>query len=227
MSDLHSTTPDRPLRGNAIDHTGAVFGRLTTIKRIPGKNSRYLCSCTCGNSKVVPYGDLKRGSTKSCGCLLAEATSARRTTHGMRNTSENKCWSGMWQRCTNPSNPSYPKYKDRAPPEEWRDFAVFYAHIGPKPGPEYSIDRIDNEKPYGPGNVRWATRKEQNNNQVSNRKITFAGKTQNLTQWAIELGFNRGTLTYRIDKLGWTIERALTTPIKHNYAPVKYRSCSS
>lgn len=90
---------------------------------------------------------------------------------------------------------------------------MFLAHIGPKPGPEFSLDRIDNEKPYGPGNVRWATVKEQANNKSNIQRFTYAGKSQTAVQWAAETGLNLGTLRSRLNS-GWSVEKALTTPSK-------------
>lgn len=274
MSDLHSTTPNTPLRGTAKDYTGQVFGRLTAKSRISGKRTKYLCVCSCGNSKTVDSSDLISGHIKSCGCLNLESLSARskdltgqtferlkvvkrlggkitkylclcscgnskaingadltsgntrscgclalellsvsKSTHGQRDSLEYTAWAGMWQRCTNSKHPKYSTYKDRTPPEEWRDFAVFLAHIGPKPGPEFSLDRIDNEKPYGPGNVRWATVKEQANNKSNIQRFTYAGKSQTAVQWAAETGLNLGTLRSRLNS-GWSVEKALTTPSK-------------
>lgn len=216
MSDLHLTTSNRPmpeLCPNAKDHTGKIFGRLTTVKRVGGTPTKYLCSCTCGNSTEVVFFRLSSGATKSCGCLAAEMVSARKTTHGMSLTPEYVAWGSMWSRCTDVNNHAYAAYKDRRPPEEWRDFTVFLAHVGLKPSPEHSLDRVDNDKPYGPGNVRWATHKEQCNNTKANRLITYNGKTQTMTQWARDVGLNPRTLKSRLNSLGWSIEKALTTPV--------------
>lgn len=100
---------------------------------------------------------------------------AAKRTHGMHYSPEYRIWSAMIGRCHRPSHESFELYGGRGilVCAEWRvrgGFAAFYAHIGPKPGPEYSIDRIDNDLGYQPGNVRWATAKEQRANQRPRRR---------------------------------------------------------
>lgn len=197
------------LSARSKDLTGQTFTRLSVIKRLGGKYTKYLCLCSCGNSKAIVGADLTSGNTRSCGCLALELASER-ATHGQRASLEYTAWAGMWSRCTNLNHPKYPTYKDRAPPVEWRDFAVFLAHIGPKPRPEFTLDRIDNDKPYGPGNVRWTSAEVQANNRSNVRRFTYGGKTQTAVQWAAETGLSLGTLRSRLNS-GWSVEKALTT----------------
>jgi hypothetical protein len=96
--------------------------------------------------------------------------------------------------------------------EEWRnDFAAFYAHVGPCP-PGFTIERIDNEKGYFPGNVKWTSRKEQRANRRPTRpwgrKVTFNGETLYLMQWSKRLGITQKLLYKRVFERGWPIEKA-------------------
>ena len=103
---------------------------------------------------------------------------------------------------------------------EWRnDFQVFYDHVSQLPNygdKEYTLDRIDNDGNYKPGNVRWATWREQNRNTRRNVMLTYNGKTKCLTDWAEELEMSRNTLTDRL-KTGWSVERALTQPVQYQH----------
>jgi hypothetical protein len=89
-------------------------------------------------------------------------------THGMRNTAEYGVWARMITRCENPRRDKWEYYGGRGITVSplWRhDFAAFYAEVGPRPSVIHSIDRIDNDRGYEPGNVRWATKREQRANQ--------------------------------------------------------------
>ena len=193
--------------------TGQIFGRLTATERIAthGKHTRYKCICTCGTITVVNGGCLSTGNTRSCGCLHADELKARCTTHDMTHSAEYKVWVDMWQRTTITTNKAYAEYKHRAPPELWRDFSVFYAELGPRPSAAHTLDRINNDEVYGPGNCRWATTDVQANNTRRNVHLTFQGKTQTLSQWTKELNLPSGIISSRI-KAGWSTERALTEP---------------
>ena len=126
-----------------------------------------------------------------------------------------RIWSGMKQRCYNQKSPEYKWYggKGIAVCDEWlHDFKAFYNWaITNGYADDLTIDRKDNSKGYSPDNCRWATNKEQHNNQSNNVKITYNNKTQTLKQWSEELNVNYSTLRMRIER-GWSIERALGTP---------------
>lgn len=202
---------------NFKDLVGQVFGRLTVIERAENyhrKFSRYLCRCECGRTLTVPGGHLRTSHTRSCGCIVN-----RRGTFGLsKKISEYNIWAFMIQRCLNPANPAFADYGGRGITvcERWREsLANFLSDMGPRPGPRYSIDRLDNNGPYAPENCRWATRIEQNNNTRTNRMLSFNGKTQTMAQWARELGIQKTTLHARFNLYGWSVERALTTPVRH------------
>lgn len=129
-------------------------------------------------------------------------------------------------RCYHKEHHAYKNYGGRGilVHDAWHDFWSFARwvkeNLGDKPSPDHSFDRIDNDGCYEPGNVRWATAREQRNNQRSSRIITFKGITKPLTEWADELGFSRHTLAGRL-KMGWTIEKTLTAPLGNAGRPRK------
>lgn len=129
----------------------------------------------------------------------------------MHNSPEYTAWAGMLQRCRNPKNAAYPDYGGRGITvcDAWRDsFEAFYADLGPRPSARHSIDRIDNDGNYEPGNCRWATAKEQNRNTRRARLLTFDGRTQLLSDWGAELGVHPEAIRGRLRR-GWSIEDAL------------------
>lgn len=177
-----------------IDLTGQKFARLEVIRRAPnkGKYVCWLCRCDCGNEHAAPSIYLRSGESTSCGCFHNELRSAQakmmaglNTKHGKSTTPECYAWSQMRLRCTKTTHLQFKYYGARGifVCQEWMDsFEVFLAHVGQRPGRGYSLDRIDNNKGYFPGNVRWATRIEQENNKRSNRIVEFRGKTMTATQ---------------------------------------------
>ena len=207
-----------------IDLTGERFGRLVVLKKASNLESRvrWLCRCDCGKEKIVRGDGLRGGDTKSCGCLQKEKASIYckkfKTKHG-HDTRDGKSktyasWQQMVQRCTNPSNKSYCNYGGRGITVcgRWGKFENFLEDMGEVPE-GHQIDRIDNNGNYCKSNCRWATRKEQGRNKRNNLFITYKGKTQLLVECAEQLGVKYYTLWSRLSR-GWSIERALTTPVK-------------
>lgn len=130
-----------------------------------------------------------------------------------------KSWQTIKERCYNPNNISYKNYGARgiAMSNEWRhDFGAFFNDMGPKPGPEYTLERRDNNGNYEKSNCYWATRKVQARNRRDNNFLTYDGKTQCMTDWANDLGISVTAIKYRLKK-GWSVEKALTTPPDINF----------
>lgn len=181
-----------------LDLTDRQFGSWTVIKRVansPGGNTMWLCLCECGTRKAVGSGNLVSGASTSCGCVRDALTAARnrrtKVTHGQRvrgpeggdhrkKSPEYQAWVGMKTRCFNKNQPSWSGYGGRGitvAPEWVESFEDFYDYIGPRPGPRYSVDRIDNDGNYEPGNVRWATWSEQQlNRRPQSPRIDMAGR---------------------------------------------------
>jgi hypothetical protein len=196
-----------PVPPRVTDLTGRVFSRLTVVG-YSGKdrngNKSWLVSCECGAAKVVKGGDINSGRTTSCGCFAKERASQSNSKHGMSESPEYRTWAGMWTRCEAPSQVRlHPEYAARKPPDVWRDFSVFYAELGPKPTPDHTLDRIDNEKPYGPGNCRWALRAEQSRNTCRNVWVmTPEGQRLVLKDACSEYGLDYVEVTLRLSRVG-------------------------
>lgn len=154
-----------------MDLIGQKFGKWVVIsppeKR--GRRIRYQCRCECGAVKSVRRDGLLDGTSTTCGVCVRPKTN--RITHGW--SVGGGChplyttWANMLQRCYNPNKTSYSCYGARGINvcDKWREsFPAFLADVGERPAPEYTLDRINNDGNYEPGNVRWATKKEQANN---------------------------------------------------------------
>lgn len=199
------------------DFTNQRFGKLVVIRERPDLKKSYNrfveCFCDCGNSKVIRLDFLKNGHTQSCGCLQKELTSARSITHDLSDIPEYGIWKNIKQRCYNPKNNNYLYYGGRGVVmcDEWKkSFKAFYRDVGPRPSPEHTIDRKDNDKGYCKENCRWATKKEQSNNISTNVFYTHRGEIKNLGDWCDELGLNFSTVYSRIRR-GWCFEEAIRT----------------
>ena len=159
-------------RRNAGAMTGERFGRLLVIGAAPtrGRRCYVVCRCDCGASVEAQARHVRSGATLSCGCLQRDRSRESKTTHGLavhgREHPLYGTWMGMMGRCTLPAHSAYRYYGGRGITvcERWRDASVFLADIerliGARPD-GMTLDRIDNEGHYEPGNVRWATAKQQ------------------------------------------------------------------
>jgi hypothetical protein len=196
------------------DRTGERYGRLVVVERLPNKsatdtNARWRCRCDCGN-ETVSYGqDLGRGKVRSCGCLNAE----RIQSHGMSRLPVYAVWKQMIQRCENPKSQAWENYGGRGISvcESWHKFENFIADMG-HPSPGKTLDRRDVNGNYCEANCWWRTSAQQANNTRRNRTIEYKGTKQTLAEWADTMGLEWNALRTRLDVLGWSVEKALTTP---------------
>lgn len=154
--------------GRRIDLTGQRFERLTVLRysHSAGNHGWWLCACDCGNETVADGSMLRDERWKSCGCLKREKIIARSTKHGHKTrtgtTRAYNSWVDMTCRCTNPGHPRYPDWGGRGITIDprWRNFANFLADMG-EPPVGTTLDRIDNNGNYEPGNCKWSTPHEQ------------------------------------------------------------------
>ena len=181
----------------------------------------FACRCSCGEKRKVALYKLTSGLSRSCGCLKKEEFNRRITTHGLSKTPEYVAWSGMKQRCYDKPAPVFAQYGGvgiRMHPLFLGEngFKNFFDYIGAKPSQGHSIDRIDNNKGYEPGNIRWSTKLEQMANRKNTIWITYNGRTKNLADWSRETGIARTTLWARI-KRQWDIKRIIEKPVVSSY----------
>ena len=200
---------------NLKDLTGQTFGRLTVIERAENNKynqARWKCSCECGNITIVQSANLIKGTTKSCGCLKKEIQ------HHKSNTRLFSIWASMKKRCYNPKHNHYDRYGGRgiAMCEDWQNnFLSFYNWaLTNGYNDNLTIDRIDNNGNYCPENCKWNTKKDQVRNRSCTRLLTYNGKTQSIAQWADEIGIKYSTLSTRLRRNQWNVEKALKTQIK-------------
>lgn len=209
---------------NPIIHTGGErFGRLVVIRQSENIGGRraWHCQCDCGATCNVTGKALRQGGTKSCGCLHSDLVSARmkvqmlkhghcRTDIRTGQTKTHRAWNAMLSRCRNKNVKNYKDYGGRGISvcERWLKFENFLSDMGEAPS-GLTLDRINVNGDYEPGNCRWADWKTQQLNRRNNHWITFGGRTMTITQWEKEAGFPQGKISQRM-KHGWTLERAIT-----------------
>ena len=201
---------------------GQRFGRLLVLGNAPRNrhsHRHFLCLCECGTFSEHSAGSLNGGKVHSCGCLKNDLLRERSLTHGhsvnRRMSREYSAWIAMKMRVENPKHKDFSLYGGRgiSISEAWAaNFEAFYRDMGScQKG--LTLDRIDPNGHYAPGNCRWATWKEQRRNQRNCRPILFNGKSQILTDWAKEIGIPLIVLWKRINR-GWPVSIALSKPLR-------------
>ena len=198
------------------DLSGQRFGRLLVTGRAPNKGNgmkkrtAWFCRCDCGVTTASLASNLKRGLSKSCGCLRNDTKAT--LSHGMSGTLTYSSWTAMKTRCLYSAHDSFQKYSAFGICPQWIDsFETFFADMGERPGKKHSIERRDNAAGYSPENCYWATRTEQANNRKSSHYVEYAGERMTIAQWSRRTGTNQEMIRRRI-KRGWSIQDALFEP---------------
>lgn len=191
---------------------GRRFGMLKVLRFIGKRESAafgrpgWLCRCDCGGQKVYDSRMLAVGKAKTCGCASRKLISETLKTHGQSDTALYRRYRTMLARCHNPRHDSYHKYGAVGVKvcQKWREsFATFLADVGHPPTPQHTLDRYPNRKgDYEPGNVRWATLGEQNNNKATNRRILYENRDLTLAQWSRELNAFPETVSGWLKRFG-------------------------
>jgi hypothetical protein len=191
---------------------------LTLLDTLKSDQRKARYRCECGKVVVLWRSNVYTGHTQSCGCLRRQVNSARSTTHGHKTggkrTRAYVAWVNMKARCSNENRSDYVNYGGRGIGyiSEWERFEAFLADMG-EPAKGMTLDRIDNGAGYSKSNCQWVSRSVQAVNKRNVRLYTYAGRTNTIAGWAREVGLERLTLRYRLNK-GWPIERALKEKVQ-------------
>lgn len=192
---------------------GERYGRLVVIGEADRRRApcgvterRFVCRCDCGNIKTIAAQTLRSGSAKSCGCLRREMVEEKNTTHGKSKSKLYRVWSSMKDRCLRNGARQFKDYGGRGISicDEWKNsfesFEKWATANGYAEG--LTIERIDNNGNYSPGNCKWIPRSEQSKNRRMNHYLTFNNSTRTIQDWANEIGINRCTLREYCKKYG-------------------------
>lgn len=196
------------------DRAGVRYGSLVAVeftgnKVLPSGKQKALwrCRCDCSGETVAIGDNLQSGNTVSCGCVRRATSWKNRSTHGhatLGKSPEWRCWRAMRERCLNPKGKDFHKYGGRGIRicDRWTDFALFLADMGERPSAIHTLDREDPNGHYEPGNVRWATPKQQARNRRNHRLVEYDGRTMpaseaaelaGLPDYVVLCRLNRGT----------------------------------
>jgi hypothetical protein len=205
------------------DIMGKKFGRLTPIRMAKERNNRgsvqWDCLCDCGKEHRTTGSNLRTGNIKSCGCLMKEVlkSGVLRRTHGLRDNHLYHIWVTMKGRCSNKNNPKYLSYGARGITisEKWNKFENFFEDMSGSFVEGLQLDRIDNNKGYSKENCRWATRSVQARNRRDTLFVDYEGKKVGLHDLCDNKNIKYSTVHRRMFRDGWSLEKALITPIKN------------
>lgn len=195
---------------------GERYGRLVVIGEAEPHRSqsgqirrKMQCRCDCGTSCDIWLQHLHTGHTTSCGCLVVETRGDYRRTHGQSESGTYSSWTDMKSRCHNESHTAWEWYGGRGISvcDRWILFEAFLEDMGERPD-GLTLDRIDTNGNYEPGNCRWVTMKEQGRNKRTNRLLTIGNETRCIAEWSEITGIPRTTIRNRL-KAGYSAAESL------------------
>lgn len=202
--------------GKFIDLTGKRFGRLVAISHDGRNKNKQTCwtfACDCGKVKSIVGQSVREGKVISCGCYMREWASQNSYKHGLSNHPCYQVWHGMMSRCYDESNRNWKSYGSRGIKvcDRWHSMENFISDTEPKPE-GMSIDRINVNGDYAPDNWRWATDEMQNRNRQDSINVVFNGIEMPASHASLLIGGSNSLVSMRLKK-GWSMEKALTTPV--------------
>jgi hypothetical protein len=203
-----------------VDLIGRRFGKLTVIERVGTQRQSatstvalWKCICDCGTERITHTSRLTNGRSRHCG--RPQCRSDYRGSRGLKRVPTYHSWQNMISRCTQPSNPAFAHYSGRGIVvcERWRKYENFLADMGERPSGT-TLDRWpNNDGNYEPGNCRWATKREQANNRITNISFRYRGRNYTLAELARVTGVSKETLRVRLVRPGgWSVKDAVETP---------------
>lgn len=204
------------------DITGQKFNHLVVLgpsHRDERGSVLWTCRCVCGKDFAVPSSRLRNGRTRSCGCRKFDNIAERKVKHGHARRGRKSVygiWMKMLRRCYDPKDSQYERYGGRGIKvcDRWRtSIDAFASDMGPRPSRGHSIDRKDNDGNYEPGNCKWSTTVEQENNRRTNVFVEFDGKRLTINEWERATGISQYAIRHRLKK-GWTVRDVLTKPMR-------------
>ena len=203
-----------------IDLTGQRFGRLVVegfAYMDKNRHSMWNCRCDCGGHNIASIANLRRGNVKSCGCLRHICYTK---THGDSKSRLWYIWRGIKKRTGTATDKDFKNYGGRGIVmcEDWQNFLTFKNWaISHGYCDDLTIDRIDVNGDYCPKNCRWIPMEKQAENKRNNVRYLYNGENLTLSEWARRIGMTSSGLWGRIHTRGWSIEKAIETPVeKHN-----------
>jgi hypothetical protein len=199
-----------------IDLSGKTFAMLTVIE-FSRSTKKWSYVCECGAQGSAASADIRSGKVRSCGCYRASILRSSGLKHGMCGTGAWHSWRDMIKRCTNPKADHFKDYGARgiAVCDEWQSFEGFHKSMGDRPR-GFSLERDDVDGNYEPGNCRWIPLGEQCLNKRNTVLVTVNGQQMALSEACKKAGSRYSRVRDRMQKLGWSFEKAVSEPKKIN-----------